>query len=215
MIKVIGLRKEFFIIVRDEDEKVPHIFPEYTVLLENYGVLYELHLWMSIGMCYSGYTTASWGNYSLRRTDECGPLTHAPKKKIEIEIDICGLWEHSVDDFDCGVFGWSTEGGDYYYPEGWASVDETLFKETGRGYPKPVVWIFHGSSNLGKSTLARLANGLEVYETDRSKKLKDNLVYAQIIVIGRKYPHTVDDIKAVFNKHGLDVELIPVMFGQL
>lgn len=188
---------------------VPMAIKEYEVILkQGRHQLWQLHLWSSSDQCSSGWCTASWGHYKLRRISDRGPATHLPVQELRVELDP----EHLPESFECEAFVWSNDGGDEYYPSGGVSFNAKLFRPTGRGHQKPVVWVMTGPSNLGKSTLAQ-HSGLKVYETDQDSNLSDELVYTQVIVIGDKYPHSIDGVRAVFEKHKLDIELVPVTFG--
>ena len=192
---------------------VPMSVKEYEIILEEQGrswgtQLWQLHLSSSSGQCGSGWCTASWGHYELRRVSDRGPATHLPVQEIMVELDP----EHLPEYFECEAFSWSDYGGDEYYPSGSVSFNVELFKPTGRGHQKPLVWVFSGVSNLGKSTLAQ-HSGMKVYETDQAEELGDEMVCAQVIVIGGKYPHSIDGVRALFEKHELDVDLVPVTFG--
>ena len=55
------------------------------------------------------------------------------------------------------------------------------------------VWIFEGSSGLGKSSLAAMS-GEKVFETDSVKKLPEQ-IWADIVVIGNKRGFSVETIK--------------------
>jgi hypothetical protein len=235
---IIGIRKNFHIrrMAEDVGVTVPRVQEDWEVLLksEKWNALGTQ--WWVLGlsedhsrMCGTGYMRASYGQVSLKPVDEIGPLTHHPRRGYEkVVLDPENLPE-SFNRFETGeqdtpFFGWSVDGGDDYYPSGAVKVEERKLTSTGRGHEKPLVWVLDGPSNLGKSTLAMLASAgagldpeldkkLEVYETDGTEVLDDDLVYSQIIVVGGKYPHTVDDVRAVFARHELDVELVTVTFG--
>ena len=190
----------------------PQVVEEYKVILQQSGSsnskLWELHLYTEFGECGSGYTTAEWGKAEIKKVEQRGPATHLPIKDLEVELDPYNLSE----DFECEAFTCSSVGGDEYYPCGSVSLNTGLFRKTGRGHNKPVVQVFTGGSNLGKSTIA-LSTSLKVYETDESETLDSSLVYAQIVVIGNKYSFSTKDIESEFSKQNLDVEIVPVLFG--
>lgn len=104
-------------------------------------------------------------------------------------------------DYKSSVFSYSSDGGNSYYPEGYYTVDFSLFNKTDKYLDKRVVYIFTGPSGIGKSYLAsKLDCSVSVFETDSCPVLPD-VVYADIIVIGKKYGHFLNDIS-------------PKLFGQ-
>jgi hypothetical protein len=225
------MRKKIYVrpeTVDTEGAVVPTPGAEYEVVLratqyhQKGTKLWCLRLWETTGVCGSGHTTASWGHTELLPVREIGPLTHRPLQEWVLELDPEDIPEEfnswSAEDEDCPPIEWKEEGGDPYYPSGRVAVAEERFSKTGRGHEKPVVWVFEGPSNVGKSTLASLAGvgsseALRVYETDSAEDIGDDLVYAQIVVVGGKYSHTIEDVRAAFERHNLDIDLIPVKFG--
>jgi hypothetical protein len=108
------------------------------------------------------------------------------------------------------VFTYNFDGGDSYYPWGSYSVNMELFKETPRHKSERPVWIFKGDSNLGKSFIASKLNELTTYETDSNEKLP-NVITEDVIVLGNKYNHNLEDIKdKIFGEY----ELILVNFEE-
>lgn len=73
------------------------------------------------------------------------------------------------------------------------NVDFDKLRSTNRGFDKVPLWIFKGASSLGKSFLAHNIRGLKIFETDSSSTLPD-IITDDIVVLGNKYPHTIDDI---------------------
>lgn len=195
-----------------------------------YNLKFEIELETEYDWCGSGYCGATYGSMVRRRVEDFGPLTHVPKdhKPIKIEAayydsqnDDLVFNNNFEDDEDEDYFGnydiynnvfyldWN--GGDSYYPMGAAGVREDLFEELPRAFSNRPVWIFHGESATGKSTLAYLLAGKTVYETDSAENgvLPDELWY-DVIVMGNKWPNiTIDDIR---NRIEEDAEIFVVTF---
>jgi hypothetical protein len=68
------------------------------------------------------------------------------------------------------------------------------------------VWIFRGDSNLGKSYLAHCSD-LSVFETDAHSTLPHNIT-EDIIVLGNKYCHSLNDIKSCVTKTIIIVDFL-------
>lgn len=154
--------------------------------------------------CGSGYTTASYGEINSYVVSDFGPITHITKDHKPIEM-IGAMWDgkdvvydENFDDNDCyfhgcdiktNIFEFSDDGGDSYYPMGGTLVNYDLFTELPRAFTDRPVWIFHGDSASGKSTIAYELRGDKViYETDSAKdgKLPEE-IWADIIVVGNKW----------------------------
>lgn len=163
-------------------------------ILEN-GQKVEIILKHTEGECGSGWSTASWGHINIVNVEKFNGYTFIPKKPIIIK-DI----DQSADDVSNSVFSVSDDGGCGYYPNGGYSVNMELFTETIRHKDIRPVWIFQGDSNLGKSFLASRLKDLDVYETDISDTLP-NEITTSVIVLGNKYKFSVEDIKGkIFGK---------------
>lgn len=145
----------------------------------------------SYGECGSGWTTASWGEIKVEFVDRFGGYTHRPKTELEME-DI--FPDDDIEDISNHIFHLSCDGGDSYYPSGGYSIEMDQFIETVRRKEKRPVWIFTGPSNVGKSFIASKIQGLSVYETDSNSLLPD-LIKEDIVVLGRKYPFKVEEVK--------------------
>lgn len=246
LMEIIGLRvihrvKKFTVGTGYGFKQVPGIGKVYELVLKSRKTgmdlkdrftTWKLSLSTISGMCGSGYTTASWAKTSLKEENDSSsssssssPVTHFPISRLFLK-----LGEDLPKDFECEhegekLLSWSRDGGDHYYPSGWVTVNMDLFRPSGRGHTRPVVWVFSGPSNQGKSTIAASASGnLEVHETDSDENLdacvnesedddgNPKMLYAQIIVVGNKYHHTLQDVRDVFAKYELDVDIIPVQF---
>lgn len=186
---------------------------EYSQILEEVPVLvfkseekqyFTITLWEDEGECCSGWTTASWGNYSIK--EEKVPFDEVPIGEYPKITILTTDWEHfgldqsdsEKDEYDediyrNDIFTVSKCGGDDYYPSGWVGVN-AKFKKLARHMDKQPVWIFTGPSAVGKSSLAHETNR-EVYETDSNPRLPDDLNNYEIIVVGGKYKFSIDDIK--------------------
>ena len=179
---------------------------------EYYGEYFTLTLWEIEGECGSGWTTAVFGCYDIKR--EKVPFDEVPIKEYPKITIFTKDWEHFSlrnedenegedeyeDDYENisnDIFTISEYGDDHYYPRGWAAV-KAKFKPLARRMAEQPVWIFTGPSATGKSSLAH-ETGREVYETDRSQDLPDDLNNYEIIVVGGKYKFTIDDIKNKIN----------------
>ena len=108
--------------------------------------------------------------YELRSVKNFGALTHIPIGKAEMG----DLIEDEV-------------GSHAPIPR------EDKLRSTNRGFDKVPLWIFRGGSGLGKSFLAHKIQDLTVFETDAWKTLPD-VITEDIVVLGNKYKHTVEDI---------------------
>jgi len=220
--KVVGLRVLNVIVEAQHDyDCYPLVDTRYEVLLQSgadFGrTRAVLTLGTAHGMCGSGYTSASWSSQSLREVGELGPMTHEPLGCFTVDVVRGGSLREKFGSryYDEGenVLGWSGDGGCGYYPSGcgWVKV-EGNFVSTGRGYEKPLVHVFMGGSNLGKSILGALT-GLRVYETDQSEGFLDEMAFAQVVVLGGKWGQSFEGVGEFFKGKGLDVELVPVLFG--
>lgn len=96
-------------------------------------------------------------------------------------------------DIKCDAFDFSAYGLDNYYPSGYYSINFEKFKQTPRYSSKRIVFLICGKSGTGKTFLANKLK-LDVYETDLHYELPD-VIYEEVVVIGNKYKHTIDDVK--------------------
>jgi len=107
----------------------------------------------------------------LREVKMFGALTHIPKR-ITQSLKITDLLSLENETFN---------------------VNFDKLRGTNRGFDKVPLWIFRGASGIGKSFLAHNLNNLTVFETDSSPTLPD-IIVDDIVVLGNKYPHTLDDV---------------------
>lgn len=141
------------------------------------------------GECSSGWCIASWADIIVNEVKEFPPFSYFPcKSPMEITFD-------SANDYiDCAAFEYSSHGDDEYYPSGYYSINFENFKQTPRYSDKRVVFVFCGASGLGKTYLAGKLEEVDVYETDSNKDLPD-VIYADVVVVGNKYKHEIEDVK--------------------
>lgn len=182
-----------------------------------------INLSTSYGWCGSGYCTASWGMCSYSFVDDFGPITHKPKGgNVLINGLICDSKEIKLNDsdwdicdeeeFETNVFSYSNCGLDTYYPDGSVSVNLDLFEELPRAMKKRPVWVFYGTSGLGKSTLGLyLKSNYTIFETDSCENLPAE-IWADIVIIGNKWKHTFEDVSNRIAEKD-KCEIIPVKFG--
>lgn len=210
--EIVGMKKIFYngtvLLGHNCDfDEVPIVLVKYVICLKNHYLKWEYELYEEHGQCYSGWTTATLGKSVLKLVKNFGSLTHVPKEVMFIDFDEKTVKPQNSPihdmDFKCEYFEVDCYGGDEYYPVGCVKVNMDFFKSTGRGYNKPVIHVFHGASNLCKSYLAHKASDC-VYETDSSKDLPDK-IYNEIVVVGNKYDHDLEDIKSRCQGHVIDV----------
>ena len=72
-------------------------------------------------------------------------------------------------------------------------VNFDKLRSTHRGFDKVPLWIFRGASGLGKSFLAHNLHNFRIFETDSTPILPD-IITDDIVVLGNKYPYTIEDI---------------------
>ena len=160
------------------------------LLLDSDNNKFELNLHEEEGECGSGWCVASWAYINIEEVDNFRGYTHKPKMDLTISLNE----DFRIYDYYCEAFDYSYSGGDNYYPSGYYSVNMDLFIPNARFKDKMPVWIFTGESATGKSFIAEHINGLTKFETDSTDVLPD-IIDAQIIVLGNKYPYTLNDIK--------------------
>lgn len=185
---------------------------------------YEIIMETSLGICGSGYCSASYGRFDIKKLDKNMPFSHTPIETMFIEgfsIDPYTLgWKQEytkgdADDFDDldivnNVFSISFAGMDPYYPSGYVRINMEKFAVLSRAMKKRPVWIINGPSGTGKSTLAGHIKGLSVFETDSVNKLPKE-IDADVIVLGNRSKFTVNDIT---NRLFGEVNVIEVSFKQ-
>lgn len=111
---------------------------------------------------------------------ESNNFTHIPKYRISINDNSIFIFKNNTVTFNLS----------------YDSKDLILsqFHVTSRHKEKRIVWIFKGKSNSGKTFLSSQIYGLSVYETD-SKDTLPAQIPESIIVLGNKYPYTVEQVK--------------------
>lgn len=195
--RIIGYRKEFYIdkmiyghncdFSYEDEEFEKHIIS--AVLSDDTKV--EIDLSVSFDQCYSGWTTASFGNCYVKEVYRFDYTNRF--KPTNLEIDDINLGE--VEEYHSEVFSISVDGGDHYYPSGGYEISESMFKKSSRTADKRKVWIFKGDSVLGKTYLSQRITDKKVLETDAYEidELPETII-EDIIVIGNKYDYNVNDI---------------------
>jgi len=156
----------------------------------------EIELSQKRGMCYSGWTTASWGIIKINKVKHFHGITHFPKEKLVID-DMLPDSKDKYNEIKNQVFSFFHIGENCcdYYPEGEYKVNMDLFEASPRYKENRQVYIFTGPSGAGKSFLAHQLKDLTVYETD-SKDTLPNSIIDNVVVIGNKYDFSVDDVKS-------------------
>jgi len=209
--EIIGLRIEKYIgrEVSSRDEGTLHSEAEFekhiicAILSDNRKV--EIELSSTQGECLSGYCAATWSDIKVTNVIRFRGYTHTTKNPLVIEDILSGFEGYAKNQ----VFEIDTDGSDPYYPCGHYTVNMDLFVETIRHKSIRPVWIFTGKSNSGKSFISGHLKELQIYETDVSDVLPDNMVES-VIVLGNKYNFTIEDVK---QKLFGEVEVIVVTFN--
>lgn len=149
---------------------------------------YEIVLWGSEGECGSGWTTASWGHSSLNKVDS---FTNPPTYNCQPTLVDVAQTEGNIDIEtldNVRVASASYCGNDDYYPCGWYTFNESLFTVSPRAVDRMKVFVFKGSSAIGKSYLAsKFVESFKVYETDGSNELPADMNDYDVVVLGNKY----------------------------
>lgn len=236
----LGLRQELFADFgpgeESFDEDDPIVNGQDILLCKSNYFFFTITLSTSYGWCGSGYTTASWGCMGISdchmKREEFGPISHYTNDKkpllmtgIYSKYDEKGFalydsetdskFDHTINEFDNNVFHYSADDDDVYYPRGAAYAHMTVFERTGRRMEKMPLYIFHGESGLGKSTMALpFRKNKIVVETDsfENGEMPDT-IWGDIIVIGNKWKNvTMEEvIKRIPLKD--EINIIPVQFG--
>lgn len=229
--RVLGLRCEKFIKKTCEGHNCDFTYSyklanKYIILLKHSvdSKYYELSLWEEEGECPSGWCVAKWGHLYLNKVTKFAGKTHVPiddnliidlqiKNENGNNMQVDSSSEESSylnDNINNKVFSFSRNGGDHWYPFGYANVYLNMFKEleNSRSKEKRLVWLFYGASGSGKTYLSANLRDLDSYETDSSDKLPDSII-SPIIVIGNKYNHTIDEIKTrIFDLENTEIILV-------
>ena len=168
------------------------------------------------GECGSGYCSATWCDTSLPQEierNEFGPIHYIPKETILGHLDKTDDDNMTFISWDKTVFEISHVGDDGYYPTGYCEFNDKLFKPTKRfeetstilNHIEPIeattaelpnqvrrkeriIYIFHGPSDLGKSSLA-IHCDLNSYDTDQCEIIPDDIHRYHIIVVGNRFPN--------------------------
>ena len=165
--------------------------------------LYLLKLKEIYEMCPSLWTNATYGKMKLIECNKNIPLTHIPKKKMNINLDI-KTKECSNEAFDFLKFG------DKWYPEGYVRIHLDNFNRTSRAKDNRMVWIFTGKLESDKLYLASRLKDLLIYKTNSHESLPGN-IYADIIILGNKFNYKYEDIKPFGNVEIIKCDFIPIL----
>ena len=193
---LVGIERELYV-GSYVDEKSQFSYPcenERIVLIFSNGT--HLTIWEEQDICPSGYTTCTYGRW--KRGKGKRPFSYRMKGgpmqvTIEEGKDIVVRESQTNEVIACTDY----DGGDEYYPQGEIYLDFELFTETARRMEGRPVWIFSGTSALGKSTLGALLaeSGKVVYETDSAETLPEE-IWADVVVAGqRKGGFSIEEIK--------------------
>lgn len=203
-----------------EFEEFPIEAKKYIITVKPRGSAHqyiEIELSETNGECYSGYCTAVWGEIAVRSVDHPRPFTHVPK---DIALYLQGTYLCYIDDaiglvtdlnasesltsneedaeIYNNVFSFSSNGGDYYYPMGEATVNMDLFNRIPRAMNGRPVYIVYGKSGVGKSSIFNELEGsslYSLYETDCSDTLPE-VITQNIVILGNKHGYSIEDVKA-------------------
>ena len=191
---------------------IPTIVQEIRIFLKDADSLlskfYELKIYTVVQEDHESYSKGNVVKVKFSEVNCVENLTHVPNRKtLFVELDPKKI----LKDFNCGYFNWSIFGPVWEEPDGSFSIGWEFFKATGVGNEKPLVYIYMGNDSLDKLTMAK-ATGMKVHDSHKGG-IVDEMVYSEIIVFSNKDKYTVEDVKQVFKKHNLDVELVPVQFG--
>ena len=178
---LVGIERELYV-GSYVDEKSQFSYPcenERIVLIFSNGT--HLTIWEEQDICPSGYTTCTYGRW--KRGKGKRPFSYRMKGgpmqvTIEEGKDIVVRESQTNEVIACTDY----DGGDEYYPQGEIYLDFELFTETARRMEGRPVWIFSGTSALGKSTLGALLaeSGKVVYETEPHVRTS-NIVHVERI----------------------------------
>lgn len=211
--KIVAIRKLYKVIPYLEGhnldfEKKAGIEPVWEIVTKVDGEGYfQYSLRNDYGVCGSGWTTASYGEWSGDEVSARGPSTHTLCENGSVAV-VQGQYDLEISVGGDVLVDVCHYGGDEYYPSGSITVNESMLKPTGRGRNKPLIHVITGASGLGKSTLGV---PLGAFETDSVSELPFDAVFRTVFVVGNKKatPKT-GDIVALFKKNGLDVDFVHV-----
>ena len=104
--------------------------PVFSVVRKSDGQKMEISLWMTSGMCGSGYTNASWGHISIVNVKNFKDFEYVPKESLIIHqnIDSSTKMRNESDVIETNAFSVWYDGGDGYYPSGRYEIDLNQFK---------------------------------------------------------------------------------------
>jgi len=159
------------------------VYDVYVKLADNETIC-KFTLFCKYSQCYSGWTTATRAICLGREGCKMGSITHIPKKftPTNINKEVCNSsytsigYEKNVCYHDLyysdDIITFTCDGEDEYYPNGDILINMDYFKETGRGFDKPVTWLVTGGS------LPFAYNLEDQYDTNQL----DSILYKNIII---------------------------------
>lgn len=152
-----------------------------------YGGYTKYIICLAAGCVKKEVTVDSRGGIEFEDVDYFGSLTHRSKRNITVSL-------HELSFLSSGYTLLSQQK-IFIKKEGKLDINMDLFEATGYGYDVKPTWVFMGSSNLGKSFLAREMASLTYYETDSCQYLPDT-INVDVVVIGKKYPYSFDEVSS-------------------
>lgn len=204
--RVLGLQQIHYLAdyIKVEPYNIPYIeSTRYNVLLLKDDTKYLLKLIEIYEMCPSLWTTASYGKMKLIEFNKNIPLTHIPKKKINIILDV------KTKKCDNEVFEF-LKVGDKWYPSGYVKIHLDNFNRTSRAKYNRMVWIFTGKSESDKLYLGSKLKDLLIYKTNSHESLP-NKIYADVIILGNKFNYNYEDIKPFGEVEIVRCDFIPIL----
>ena len=196
-LNILGMTNTFY--VTDAYEGMNCAFKVTKVVREKYTIygyneknaLVSICLGQEEGPCGTQWCVSTYGCMSVNTVTHLPSFSYIPKQVNKLVIS----FDEDDENISCEAFDYSADGGDAWYPCGYFSINFDVFKETARHCDKRVVYVMQGPSGAGKSHLSGFLHGsMDVFETDNHEKLPE-CIYADVVVIGNKYKHGLDDIK--------------------
>jgi len=177
-----------------------NIVSDFEIYLKKDSSFYLVTLGNWFGDCGSGWTSASYGSYTMPQkisSERFKQFHYVPKSKMKVLVQ-----EFEIDDYDYAnnfeisdwvtseVLFFCTGDGDPYYPSGGAGFckesDKLFFNSTNRYTGKLKVFIVEGKPTIGKTTL--FPNGLELEQFNNKKKLTiEFIVDFPVLICGGKW----------------------------
>lgn len=202
-IEIVGMANRFYVadmykgtncsFIAEKCIKEKHTLFGYVSTDENRVERVAIVLETREGLCGSEWCPATTASLVVKRNlPNFPPWSH---NVINPPLTISINPESS--DVTCPAFTFSETNGDDYYPNGYYEIKENVFAKNARYVSNRVVYVVTGPSGVGKSFLTDHLDKteLEVFETDSAPVLPDT-IYSDVVVIGHKYGHCLNDIKS-------------------